>query len=190
MGLSKREQYVALAALAAILLLAADRYLLVPLIESGAALDAEQARLVGELENATRLFQRRRHLARRWDELTAGGLTDDPAEAESRLLHALRNWAQQEGLELSAMKPERTEQDGRVREIGVTASGTGTMTAVSRFLWRMETAELPLRIRKLQLGSRKEGADELSLQLGASTLYLAPADEEDQDEQPGEGETG
>jgi hypothetical protein len=128
---------------------------------------------VGELENASRLFERRRLMARKWEDLTAGGLTSNPADAESRLLHALQDWAADTRLSLSAVKPERMEQTGRTREIRITTSGTGSMRAVARFLWEVETTGLPLRIAELQLGARREGGDELSLQLRASTLYLA-----------------
>ncbi len=172
MNLSKRETYIALMAAAAVALLVADLYVITPLLESGAALGAERQALLREMEDAQRLFEQRRLLNRKWEELTAGGLTDDPAQAESRLLHAVRDWAEEAGLTLSAVKPERKEKDGRVREISIQASGTGSMRAASRFLWHVETTDLPLRIRELQIGSRKEGTDELSVQLKASTLYL------------------
>jgi hypothetical protein len=48
------------------------------------------------------------------------------------------------------------------------------MYAVSRFLWRVETAKVPIRVKEMQLGSRKEGADDLTLTLRLSTLYQAP----------------
>jgi len=176
MDLSKRETYIAVAAAAAVALLVADRYVITPLIEHGAAQQAEEQRLAAELEGAEVLFERRRLFARRWEELTAGGLVSDPAGAESRLLHAMRDWAQEAGLTLASVKPERSERDGNVRQISVRASGTGSMRAVARFLWRAETTELPLRVHELQVGSRREGADELTVQVKASTLYLS-ADE-------------
>jgi hypothetical protein len=173
MDLSKRETYIAIAAIACVALLIGDRLVLKPLSVSRDALRAEEQRLLGELANAQILFKRHRLMARRWEELTAGGLSSDPAEAESRLLHAAQDWAEEARLSLSAVKPERAEQSGRTREIRVAASGTGSMRAVARFLWQAETTGLPLRISELQLGSRREGADDLSLQLRASTLYLA-----------------
>ena len=190
MRLSKRETYFAVGAIAAVALLALDRYLITPLMDSGAALRAEQALLVKEMEDAERLFDRRRLMGRKWEELTAGGLTSDPQEAESRLLHAMRDWAEEWGLSLSSLKPERDTKGGTVREITVVVSGTGPMRAVTRFLWRAETTGLPLRIREVQVSARKEGTDELSLQLKASTLYLGadePATPEANEE--GEGET-
>ncbi len=172
MNLSKRERYVAVVALAAIALLVADRAIVTPLLESGAALATERRQLVQELESASRLFQRRNQLARKWEELTAEGLTPSAAGAESQILHAIRNWASEAGLALSSVKPDRSDKDGRLRRISVLVSGTGTMRAAARFLWQMETTDLPLRIHELQIGSRKEGTDDLSLQVKVSTLYL------------------
>ena len=57
----------------------------------------------------------------------------------------------------------------------VQAAGTGSMNAVSRFLWRVETAGIPLRVKEMQLGSRKEGADDLTVQLRLSTIYAPGA---------------
>jgi hypothetical protein len=169
--LSGRETWLAVAAAVAVVVLLGDRYVLTPLLESGAAMQAEQQAVASELEGASALFAREGLLLRRWSEMTAGGLAADAAGAESRLLHALRDWAQEEGLELASLTPSRGERDGALREVSVTVSATGRMASVARFLWRVETTTLPLRIRDLTLGSRTEGEDDLSLQLQLSTLY-------------------
>ena len=52
-------------------------------------------------------------------------------------------------------------------------TANGGMAAVAGFLWRVESAKLPLRIKDVQIGGR-EGSDDLSLQMQVSTLYLAP----------------
>jgi Tfp pilus assembly protein PilO len=188
MVLSKRERYFAIAAVATLLLLIGDHYVLTPLLARGEVLDTEQQRLITEMESATALFDRRRALYDDWRRMTQGGLATDPADAESRLLHALRKWASDSGLSLGTIRPERKEGAGQLQEIVIQASGTGTMSAVSRFLWFTETTDLPLRIIEMQVGSRKEGADDLSLQIKASTLYLAEgsAGVEGQDERNGE----
>ena len=171
MTLSKRERLLAVAVIAGVALLVADRSAITPLLESGAALEAEGQQAILDLEKGTLLFERRRLMAHKWQEMTAGGLASDPSEAEGRVLHAVRDWADEAGLALSSVKPERSEQEGEVGEITVLASGTGPMRSVARFLWQVETTALPLRILELQLGSRREGADDLSLQLRLSALY-------------------
>ena len=115
--------------------------------------------------------------------MTEKGLTETPGEAESQALHAVRDWTEQTGLSLSSVKPEYIAGRGGVRQIAFRAAGTGTMRAVARFLWEMESADLPLRIHDVQLGSRTEGRDDLSLQLSFSTLY-APLAERTEAELP------
>lgn len=174
MNLSHRERSIAITAVAALLLLGLDRYALSPVLEARERIQAETQRLTAEMEEATSLFKRGKLVVRRWRDMTEKGLTEDPAEAESQVLHAVRNWSEETGLALSSVKPERLNQGDGVRQITFRAAGTGTMRAVGRFLWQMETADIPLRIHELQLGSRTEGRDDLSLQLRFSTLY-APA---------------
>jgi hypothetical protein len=89
-------------------------------------------------------------------------------------MHAVQNWSQEAGLKITSLKPERLPDKRSLAEISFQATGTGNMNAVSRFLWRIETAKVPIRVKELQVGSRKEGADDLTLQLRFSTLYQAP----------------
>jgi hypothetical protein len=173
MSLSRREVLIVVVAVLSVGLLAADRYVITPIMESGEALENERLRLMGELENAARLFERRRLMARRWQEMRAGGLVSDPSDAEGRVLQAVRDWAQEAGLAVSSVRPQRAEQDSGIGEITVLAAGSGPMRAVARFLWRTETTALPLRVRELQIGSRAEAQDDLSLQVKLSTLYWA-----------------
>jgi len=170
MVLSKRERYIALAALIVVAILVFDRLVLGPLEERRATIAEERQRVLSELETARLLFARRKRLAALSGELLKSGLGSDPGEAESQVLHALRNWSQEAGLALSSLRPERTGLRGSLREITFHAAGTGGIAAVAGFLWRVETAPLPLRLTELQIGSRKEGADDLSLQVRISAL--------------------
>ena len=105
--------------------------------------------------------------------MLTGSLKRDPGEAESQILHALRDWSEQTDLNLSSIRPERSTERTDVPEITFHISGSGSMNSISRFVWCLETAEIPIKVKVLSLGSRKEGIDDLSLQLRFSTLYLA-----------------
>jgi len=170
--MSKRERHIALAAIAALVLLVADHYVLRPIATYRAQAESEFQKAKGDMELAESLFSRRKLMANKWNEMIAGGLKANPGEAESQVLHAMRNWAEEAGLTLWSMKPERLDNGGELPEIIFQAAGTGSMSAVSRFLWLAETTSMPLRVKDLQVGSRQEGADTLSLQLRLSTLYL------------------
>ena len=172
MILSKRERYISGATVLVLGALVLDRYALTPLFERRAQLESETSECQSQLERAVKLFKKNGQLSKKWGGMTAAGLGSDASAAESRLLHAVRDLAQESGLSLSSVKPERSELERQFRRITFRATGTGPMLAVSKFLWRVETATLPVRIADLQVNSRKDGADDLSIQLGISTLYI------------------
>jgi len=172
--LSKRERYIALTTALVLAMLLADSVILTPLHKRRIALEEQTQTALSQMEYAGVLMDRRKQLAPKWREMVEGGLKSSSAEAESVVLHAVRDWSQETRLSLSSLRPERTEQrEEGLEEITFRASGTGSMNAVSGFLWRLESSALPVRVSELQLGTRKEGTDDLSLQLRISALCMA-----------------
>ena len=169
MVLSKRERYVFGAAIGLLGLLAADHLVLGPLLQRRSRMDAERAALAAELARDHKLLQSRRELLPLWQAMQLS-LRSSPAEAESQILHLVRDAAEESGLDLSLLKPERLADKSRLPQVAFQAAGAGALKSVSHFLWRLETAQVPLRITELQLNSRKEGTDDLSVQLRLSTL--------------------
>ena len=55
-------------------------------------------------------------------------------------------------------------------------SGTGTVKQIGNFLYKIQTASIPVRVTDVQVNSKKEGTDDLIIQIGISTVYLAPDD--------------
>jgi hypothetical protein len=51
------------------------------------------------------------------------------------------------------------------------------MGQIGRFLYRLQTANIPVRIVDMTINSRRDGADDLAIVLGVSTIYLAPEPE-------------
>ncbi|HUS90905.1 MAG TPA: GspMb/PilO family protein [Phycisphaerae bacterium] len=171
MAFTQREKLILSAAIAAFGLLVLDYYVLGPLLEQRAAVGAERAKLDGEFAQARSLLERRRLLGRKWQQMLADGLQRDPAEAEGQMLRRLRDWSAEAGVRLSSLRPERSTEKTRLPEVTIHAAATGPLASVVRLLNRIETARVPVRIRMLQLGSRKDGTDDLSLHLRVSTLY-------------------
>lgn len=171
MVFTKREKIIIAATIAVLCVLVLDVYVLTPLLDERAAVKAQKQRLQGKFAQATALLKRRQVLGRKWHRMLADGMTRDPAEAESRLLRSLRDWCADARMELSSLRPERSTEKSQLSEVIVHAAGTGSMAAVSRLLWRIETARIPVKVKMLQLGSRKDGTDDLSLHLRVSTLY-------------------
>jgi len=176
-NLSRRERTIAIIALGALVLLVLDHYVLTPVLDDRERVRMEAQTLMQDTEQALNLFERSKTAARRWREMTQAGMKEDAAEAESQMLHAVRDWAERTGLSLASVRPERVAGGEDLKQITFRAAGTGPMRSVARFLWEMHSSQVPLRIHDLQLGSRTEGRDDLSLQLRFSTLYAPPAGE-------------
>ena len=172
MALSKRERYIAATTIVAILAVALDRYMVTPLLERRWQTEAAKQEAVRQMENASNLFSQRKRMTQKWQGMVTAGFAGNVAQAESVLLRALRDWSNESGLDLSSLKPETAAQQGPLRQVTVHAVGEGPMRSVAQFLWLVETAELPLKVEEMQIGARKEGADDLSLQLRISTLYV------------------
>ena len=172
MILSKRERIVVVLTLAALSILVLDNYVLSPFLASYSAAGARREKLRGELRQAENLLARRRRIDSRWREMLSGSLKRDPAEAESQMFHALLDWSEQAGLKLS-LRPERSAEKTDLREITFHITTDGSMKSVLQFLWRLKTADIPTKLESVRLRSRKDGIDDLELQLRVSTLYLA-----------------
>ena len=172
MVFTKRERIIIAATIAVLCLLVMDFYVLTPLLDRRTDVKDEHARLVAKLTRAKTLLKRRHVLAPKWRSMLDGGMRRDPAEAESQVLRSLRNWSAEARVVLSSQRPERSAEKSELPEITVHVAGTGSMATVSRLLWLIETARVPIKIEMLQLGSRKDGTDDLSLHLKVSTLYV------------------
>ena len=152
--------------------LVGDRFILTPAVNRLGDLKDRKQALLAEINEAQNLFERRRLMEKRWRQLLGDGLKDE-SQAESRLLHAVDDWAQQTRFTLTSVKPERllTVKSG-LKEMTFTIAGTGSLEATGEFLWQVETAALAVRIKDIQLGSANEIGNNMSLQLLLSALYV------------------
>ncbi|MGA2266447.1 MAG: hypothetical protein ABSH10_08475 [Phycisphaerae bacterium] len=171
MVLSKRERYALIGTAVAVTVLAVDRLAVAPLLAWRSRTDDERAHLTSEWDRATALLARRDQVASHWRQMVASGMKSDPGEAESQVLHAVRDWAEEAGVSLSLLKPDRLAEKSPLPEIAFQAFGTGKMKAVARLLWRIQTAAIPLKVTEVLLSTHKEGTDDLSFQLRLSTVY-------------------
>lgn len=169
--LSPREKKAAVITLAALGLWAADWLLLSPYLERSGALSARADDLRLQLQSANNAFNVRRRLGRVWNESGARELPASGTQAETQSLHAVRDWAQECGLSLTAVKPERAEEAQQFGRMGYRLTAAGKTAAVAQFLLRFETTKIPVRIGDIQISARKEGEDDLVMQLGFSTLH-------------------
>jgi hypothetical protein len=177
--LSKRERYAGILATIAISVFAIDYYALEPLLEARQDLKQQIQTQQQAQDQAELLIRKKPKLLANWSAKVQAGLSSDESTASLQMQHAVQDWAQASGMNLVSIKPERTEQDKLFRRVVYRATGRGTISSVTDFLWRMHTASIPLRVSEVQVSSQKDGQDDLSLTVVMSTLYLAPESDKD-----------
>lgn len=171
MVLSKRERYIVIGTALVVFVLVLDTFALSPLMEARDATTKEKNDLTVEMARGRATLKQASDLAPRWLEINKSGLKDDPGDAESQVLHSMRDWMEKSRVEIALLKPERLTDKTQLPQVVIQASGNGTMDSIARLLWRIQTATIPIRITELQISARKEGADDLSVQLRLTTVY-------------------
>jgi len=171
MVLSKRERTIALATLIAVAILVLDQLVLSPVLARLDELRADDKLYTDKLTHASSLFLHRKATETRWNQMVADGLKADAADTEDALDHAVYEWAQSSGLVLKSCTPERTGLKDRP-EVVLYVVGTGSMSAVAHFLFLAQTSKLPVQPEDVEIGARREAADDLTMTLHISGLFL------------------
>ena len=174
MVLSKREKYIAIGSAAAVAILVLDYFLVEPYLAQRDAIQTEIDATTASQNDAADTLQKKHKLEKVWAEMQSGGLKSSESQAESQVLNAVLKWADESGVALQALKPERSTEEDKFQVISFTITGEGSMAQVSRLMWAMETASIPVRVNEMQINPKREGVDDLSVRLNFSTLCMPP----------------
>jgi hypothetical protein len=176
--LSQRERQLAIGIGSVGALLLLIFYLIVPWMDWGADLQKKAQEAEKNQQDYQALIAHRNALVKAYDAMQKGGvLKTDVSEAQSQVDRAVYDWAAQSGVIIAtAGNQGQTTYDAKTgfTEVGYTVTCTGTTVGVAKLLYQIETASIPLRIKLVHINSRKDGADDLLIELNLSTLCVAP----------------
>ena len=170
-SLSKRERYIAIAVAAAVLIFLLDQFLLTPYTTLRTDVLNERDTVTKQLVDADRLFQQQREKTKTWKDLS-NAIKSNRSLAESQAQQAILDWARVAGANVGSFKPERDITQNGLQVISFHVNCTGSNISLAKLLWSIETATIPIRVNDVQIVPRKEGSDDLNLQMGISTLAL------------------
>jgi type II secretory pathway component PulM len=173
MVLTKRERYIGIATVAVLSILVLDQFILSPAKARIEELDARIELAEVERLKAQQLKNASARASRDWKTIAGDAMTRDTGDPESRVLTSVREWAQEEGMRLPSVIPQPAQVEKGFNKIVFRATGSGNLSQVGRFLYRVQTASMPLRITDLQITS-KDGTDELSVNFGIATISPIP----------------
>ena len=171
MVLSKRERYIVILTTTVVGVLALDWLFVTPLLARRATV-AEEITLAEsdvtqqQLDIDTAIAARRK-----WKDVSGGTVKRDTPEVETQVYGAVQGWAKDSRMNLTSFRYERTEKEKGFNKVTFIATGTGGMEQISRFLYRIQTASIPVRIVDLNLTTKKEGTDDLGLQVKIASVF-------------------
>jgi hypothetical protein len=175
-NLDRRQQWLAVLAATAVALWVGDRLVATPLARSWQARAARLAELRESVAKGSALLEREAGIRRTSAFMETNTLPAEVAAAETTLLRAFDRWSRDSRISLTSLKPQwrQSGEDHAVLECRVDAAGS--LAALTRFLYEIESDPLALRIDLLELAGRDNDGQQLQLALQVSALQL-PAPE-------------
>ncbi len=175
LNLPNRQRWLVIGAGAMVALFILNDVVFEPLTDMWRAHSAEIVKLRKSVGDGRNLIARSAQLDRTWTEMQANALPKDPAQAEQDVISALDNWGRANSIELSSIRPQwKRGGNERYSLLECRVDATGTLTTLSRFIYELEKSSLALRVDSVELTSRDDNGQKLTLGLIVSGLRLAP----------------
>ncbi|MGA3066688.1 MAG: GspMb/PilO family protein [Tepidisphaeraceae bacterium] len=172
MVLSKREKYAGIGAIAAVALLLLDQFVLSPYFDQLDTVSQATDKAVRQISDNADLVAKQIKLEKVWTEMQNGGLQVDESKADSQAQLAMLQWAQRANMVVTALKTEHVAQEKAFEVLSYDITVTGSTPGLARLIWAFETATIPLRVNEIQISSRPENTDNLTVRMNVSTLSL------------------
>ena len=153
----------------------ADNVVFTPLLTLWEKRAARIATIEQDLAKNTSLLDRGTDLKARWEDMKKHALPTRPSDAEKAVLESVNQWIGESKLTVTALKPHWTRPNKEAQVFEVQVEGKGNMESAARFIYALESADLPLRVDNLELKSQNEKGQQLNISLRFSGLVLEEA---------------
>ena len=172
---SNRQRLLVIVTAIALGLLVLDRLVFTPLTNAWRKRSAEITKLQKNVLEGRGVIARAKNTQDKWADMKSKSLPDDPAQAEQELFSAFDKWGRSVSLELGSIKPQwKRGGSNRYSLLECRVDATGSIAALSRFLFEVEKSPLALRIDSFELNARDEFGQKLTMGLLVTGLRLIP----------------
>ena len=170
--MKNRQQLLGILAIAALIILAGDRIIRGPLMQSWKARAERVAHLQALVARGTSLLERETIDRPQWDGMRTNTLAQEVSTAESELLRAFDNWSRKSGVSISGIRPQWKRGADDFATLECRADASGDLASLTRFLYELERDRLGVKVDGLELSTRDNQAQQLTLGLQVSGLQL------------------
>lgn len=172
MAIKNREKMLTMVTLLVIALLAGDKFILSPLTAAYSARKAKIASLTALLANGKVTLERENSIRQRWETIQTNSLPTDISTADDMVLLSVDRWAMASRITYSSIKPQWKQFDEDFVTLDCRFDGSGSMQSVARFLYELETDPMPLKVEEIEITSKDNDGQQLSLGVRFSAMML------------------
>jgi len=177
MEIKNRQKTLLIIVVSIVGLMLAWSVILTPLKAAWDDRNKQIADLKKAVEGDKRLIRDRVKIVGRWEHMKNNVLPGNPTKAGSDILKAKDKWEQESGIKVDSFSPQvRTEEDPDSKEVITTMAcrvdATGNMRNLLRFLWAIESDPMGLRLEDVEISSKDNNGQQLTLGLTLSGLIL------------------
>lgn len=169
MTISKREKYFTIGLLGACAVFVVDRVALDPYLDRRDALTLQRQNMHSSLDEAHKTLLDERRLRKKLAGVE-GFFKLDPSDAEGRLLGMLQESEQGSGVNGASFQRVGIVEEHGFTRLTYQATALGKMPAIAMFLYRIETASIPVRVDDVQISPKDEKGEDRQVHFSVSTL--------------------
>lgn len=173
MKIDNRQQLLIVATIAIAALFIGDKAIITPLTGWWQSRAKEITDLHKKINEGKSYERRAASLRGSWEEMRKNALPNNSSAAPEMVNSAMQDWAQDSNASLNATTPQWKDFEN-YKTLVYRVDISGSMWNLSRFLHDIENSPLALKIESLDLNSRDNSGQTLTLSLNVSGLVLTP----------------
>ncbi|MGZ4972654.1 MAG: hypothetical protein ACXWKG_08250 [Limisphaerales bacterium] len=171
MQIKNRQQVLLFVALGALLFFVGDHLVLTPLVNGWQARTKRIAELKQFIKQGEMLQDREQNVRSRWSQMRTNTLSSNASVAQSQVFKAFDRWSQDSRMKVGSIKPQWKHND-EYTTLECRANATGDIQSLSKFIYDAEKDPLALKVESVEITSRDNNGQQLSLVLQVSGLVL------------------
>lgn len=176
MKIENRQQFLVVLTIAAFALLVTVNFILTPLGNWWSARQTQIKELQTKVTEGQQLIRRATGIRSRWDSMRTNALPANTSLAEQTVLQAVSDWARGSGAELTSVMPQWKSESTNYLTLTCRVESSGDFGTLSRFLYNLEKGPMALRLDSVELSSRDNTGQQLTMGLELNGLALLTAD--------------
>jgi hypothetical protein len=177
MKIKNRQQFLAILAVTGVALLLGDKVIVSPLTKSWKERSERIVELRKNIAKGTSLAQRDRIIRERWDHMHTNTLPKNVSDAETQVLRAFDRWSQESRIGITSLKPLWKQAAEDYWTLEYRCDAFGGAQSLTRFLYQVEHDPMAIKVESVEITSRDNNGEQLTLGLQVSGLMLNPQEQ-------------